>query len=154
MTRPDQITVQAASPDPAFQTAEVAAVFDAYPPTVRERLQGLRRLIFDTASGTEGVGSVQETLKWGQPSYLTVRPKSGTTIRIDQVASVPGRYALYVHCQTSLVETFRTLYPDALIFEGDRAILFDGETDPPPDILRHCIALALTYHLRKTQQRR
>ncbi len=144
----------ATSTEPAFQTADVASVFDGYPPTVREKLLGLRRQIFETAAATEGVGTLQETLKWGQPSYLTARPKSGTTIRIDQMGSVPGRYAMYVHCQTSLIETFRELYPDALNYEGDRAVIFDSDKDAPEDIVRHCIALALTYHLRKVRHRR
>jgi hypothetical protein len=49
----------------------VEAVFDAYPRPVRAKLLALRRLILDTAKRTEGVGRLQETLKWGQPSYLT-----------------------------------------------------------------------------------
>lgn len=134
---------------PEFQTSDVEAVFNAYPPAVREKLLGLRRLIFDTALATEGVGPLQETLKWGQPSYLTARTKTGTTIRIDHVGSVPGRFAMYVHCQTNLVATFRELYPDVLSYEGDRAIVFDRDDEIPEEILRHCIALALTYHLRK-----
>ncbi len=139
---------------PAFQNADVESVFAGYPSDLGERLLRLRRLIFETAESTEGVGQLQETLKWGQPSYLTARTKSGTTIRIDQVASAPGRYAMYVHCQTSLVEMFRELYPDALTYEGDRAIVLGPDDDIPEDILRHCIALALTYHLRKPKSRR
>lgn len=127
----------------------VRAVFDAYPAEVRERLLDLRALILETASATKGVGQLQETLKWGQPSYLTLKPKSGSTIRIDRVKAEPGRYALYCHCQTSLIEDFRTLYPDELRFEGNRAMVFDAADTVDDDALRHCIALALTYHARK-----
>jgi hypothetical protein len=49
----------------------VDAVFNAYPMPVKARLRALRRLIFQTAQTTKGVGALQETLKWGQPSYLT-----------------------------------------------------------------------------------
>ena len=132
---------------PPFADPAVEAIFQAYPSAVRKRLLALRRLILDTAKSTAGVGRIEETLKWGQPSYLTVQPKSGSTIRIDQVP--PGGYALYVHCQTNLVATFRELYPTALAYGGNRSILFDAGRDPPEAILRHCIALALTYHLRK-----
>src|SRR5262249_18997440 len=90
----------------------VAAAFSSYPKGVRARLLALRKLILDTARATEGVGPVEETLKWGQVSYLTSESRSGSTIRIDQVKSEPGRYALYFHCQTNLVETFRELYPE------------------------------------------
>lgn len=124
------------------------AVFDSYPKPVRTKLLALRKLILDTAKTTEGVGAIEETLKWGQPSYLTSESKSGSTIRIDQVKAVPGQYAVYFHCQTNLVETFRELYPK-LTYSGNRAILLDAAKKLPEAELRHCVGLALTYHLRK-----
>lgn len=126
----------------------VDAVFNAYPHSVRAKLKALRRLIFDTADTTKGVGALEETLKWGQPSYLTAESKSGSTIRIDQVKAEAGRYAVYFHCQTNLVETFRELYPD-LRYGGNRCIILDAGEKLPEEALRHCVALALTYHLRK-----
>ncbi len=123
-------------------------MFDAYPKPVRTKLLALRRLILDTAKTTKGVGLVEETLKWGQPSYLTPETKSGSTVRIDQVKPEPGQYAVYFHCQTNLVETFRELYPE-LRYGGNRCILLDAEDKVPEAELRHCVALALTYHLGK-----
>jgi hypothetical protein len=134
----------AAQPDPA-----VDAVFDAYPKPLKAKLLALRRLIFDTAKTTKGVGALQETLKWGQPSYLTPETKSGSTIRIDQVKSAPGQYAVYFHCQTNLVETFRELYPKEFSYGGNRSILLNAKGEVPEAALRHCVALALTYHLTK-----
>ncbi len=132
-----------------FDDPAVRKVFETYPHDVRGSLLQLRALILETAAATEGVGPLQETLKWGQPSYLTPRTKSGSTIRIDQVKGEAGRYALYCHCQTSLIEDFRTLYPEDFRFEGKRAMLFEAQDPPSEDALRHCIALALTYHARK-----
>jgi hypothetical protein len=131
-----------------FAESAVEAVFGAYPSPVRSKLLALRRLILDTADATEGVGTLEETLKWGQPSYLTIESKSGSTIRIDQVKAEAGRYAVYFHCQTNLVETFRELYPE-LRYGGNRSILLDAGEKLPEKALRHCIALALTYHARK-----
>ena len=133
----------------AFSSAEVAAKFRDYPEGPREKLLSLRRLIFDVAATTAGVGELTETLKWGQPSYLTDQTGSGSPVRLDRVRSSPGRTALYFHCQTNLVATFRELYPDKLRFEGDRAIVFDAEEAVRGPALRHCLSLALTYHLRK-----
>jgi hypothetical protein len=127
----------------------VEAVFSAYPKPLRAKLLALRRLIFETAKATEGVGALQETLKWGQPSYLTPETGSGSTIRIDRVKSGANRYAAYFHCQTDLVETFRQLYPTELSFVGNRSILLEAGDELPQAALRHCIALALTYHLNK-----
>jgi hypothetical protein len=129
--------------------AAVEEVFRAYPKPLQAKLLALRRLIFDTARATKGVGALQETLKWGQPSYLTTETKSGSTIRIDQVKAAANQYAIYFHCQTDLVETFRQLYPTQLSYGGNRSILLNAACDLPEPELRHCVALALTYHLRK-----
>jgi hypothetical protein len=132
-----------------FSDPAVDAIFSAYPGPIRAKLLALRRLIFDTAKATSGVGAIKETLKWGQPSYLTAETKSGSTIRIDRVKSAANRYAVYFHCQTDLVETFRELYPTELSYGGNRSILLNAEDELPEPALRHCVALALTYHLNK-----
>ncbi len=131
-----------------FGDARVAAVFKDYPPGLRARLMALRELMFDTASGTPGVGSLDETLKWGQPSYLTAESGSGTTVRIDRLKNRDG-YAIYFHCQSGLVDQFRTIYPDTFTYEGKRAIVLAAKDRVPTRALGHCIALALTHHLRK-----
>jgi Domain of unknown function (DU1801) len=131
-----------------FSDPAVEAAFDAYPKPLKARLLALRRLIFDTARTVEGVGPLQETLKWGQPSYLTPQTKSGSTIRIDRIKST-NQYAIYFHCQTNLVETFRELYPAELSYGGNRSIILNADEAVPEPTLRHCVALALTYHLNK-----
>jgi hypothetical protein len=135
-------------PDPA-----VTAVFDACPKPVKSKLLALRRLIFATAKSTAGVGALEEALKWGQVSYLTSETKSGSTIRIDRVKSAANQYAVYFHCQTDLVSTFRELYPE-LNYGGNRSILLDAADELPEEALRHCVALALTYHLNKRKTAR
>jgi len=131
---------------------QVAAVFSSYPEPIKSRLLALRRLILETAGRTEGVGALEETLKWGQVSYLTTESRSGSTIRIDQIKSetrpAANRYAMFFHCQSNLVETFRELYPE-LSYSGNRAILLNAAEKLPEASLRHCIALALTYHRNK-----
>jgi uncharacterized protein DUF1801 len=139
----------AATPRAAISNPAVDAVFRAYPKPLKAKLLALRRLILDTARTTSGVGALQETLKWGQPSYLTAETKSGSTIRINQVKSTDHQYAVYFHCQTDLVETFRQLYPTELSYGGNRSILLNAGDELPEAALRHCVALALTYHLRK-----
>jgi Domain of unknown function (DU1801) len=139
-TRPNDSSVPS---DP-----KVAAVFSSYPQPLRTKLLALRKLILDTARTTEGVGPLEETIKWGQVSYLTHETGSGSTVRIDQVKPAADRYAVYFHCQTNLVETFRELYPE-LTYGGNRSILLDTSKSLPTEALRHCVALALTYHLNK-----
>jgi len=129
-----------------FNSTQVAEIFDSYPKHMREKLMFLRQLVFETALETEGVGVLEETLKWGEPSYLV---KGGSTIRIDWKESNPTQYALYFNCKSKLVDTFRELYGDKLKIEGNRTILFDENDDIPVDVLKHCISLSLTYHSRK-----
>jgi uncharacterized protein DUF1801 len=132
-----------------FDNAAVAAVFAAYPKEVRTQLLRLRELVFDTAAQTPGVGPLEETLRWGQPSYLTSKSKAGSTIRIDRVAAHAGRYAIYFHCRTSLVSDFKAMYPADFRYEGKRSIVFGADDKVPVKQLGHCIAMALTYHLSK-----
>src|ERR1700688_4252728 len=157
MKHPTRKTVAkpaAAKPREGFSDPAVPAVFNAYATPLKAKLKALRRLIFETARTTKGVGALLETLKWGQPSYLTPETKSGSTIRIDQVKSAAGQYAVYFHCQTDLVETFRELYPTQLRFGGNRSLLLNAKAELPRAELRHCVALALTYHLNKRKAAR
>lgn len=129
-----------------FQTPEVEEVFDNYPESIRRKLMFLRQLILDTASETGDVIKLEETLKWGEPSYLC---KGGSTIRINWKKSKPKQYAMYFHCKTKLVDIFKEIYRDKFNFEGNRAIVFNEDDKIPIEELKHCISLSLTYHIRK-----
>ena len=132
-----------------FASPAVEAVFSASPAPVKKHLLGLRKMIFEVAASTSGVGELEETLKWGEPAYLTTASKSGSTIRIAARPGSPTQYALYVNCQTTLVDTWRTLFPTGFSYEGNRAIVFDAADELPQDDLRFCIGMALTYHRSK-----
>jgi len=126
-----------------IESQEVNAVFDHYPVSIQEKLIYLRSLVLETALETDGVSSIEETLKWGEPSYLA---KGGSTIRLGWNKSKPNQYVLYFHCKTKLVDTFKELYSELLKFDGNRAIVFNVNDEVPSDELRHCISLSLTYH--------
>lgn len=121
----------------------VQEVFDRYPPTVRKKMMALRELILETARETEGIIAVEETLKWGEPSYLT---KNGSTLRMGWKPKLPEHYALYFKCTSRLVETFRALFRDTFQFERNRAILFPLKNRIPVEEVKKCIRAALTYH--------
>ncbi len=121
----------------------VAKIFQSYPRNIRRKLMYLRQLIFDVASGTSDIGKVEETLKWGEPSYLV---KGGSTVRIGWKESRPEYYVMYFNCNTKLVDTFKEVYSDSFNFEDSRAIVFRREDTVPSRVLKHCIALSLQYH--------
>lgn len=131
-----------------FSNSEVRAKFDAYPLTARRRLLALRELVFRVAAATPGVGEVDESLKWGEPTY-TPRNKAGSPFRMDWKAKAPDDYAVYFHCQTGLVEMFKTLFPSDFRFAGNRALVLALDSKVPVDELAVCISAALTYHRNK-----
>ncbi len=138
---------------PVVSDWDVAKVFEGYPEAVRAALLRLRTLIQEVARETEGVGALQETLKWGQPSYLTAESKAGVTVRIDQIKGDEQAVGLYVHCQSGLIEQFKVHYREQLRFEGKRVVVLKLDEPLPEGPLRHCIALALTHHRRKKKAR-
>ena len=128
--------------------AAVRAVFEAQPPALRDALLELRGHVLEAAMESGRVGDLVETLKWGEPAYLPKKARVGTTVRINAVKGSADRYGAYFHCQTTLLESFRHLYRDAFSYEGSRAIFFRLGEAYPVDALRHCLTLALTYHLK------
>jgi len=130
-----------------FENSDMAEKFASYPPKTRTKLLSLRELIFEVASKTEKIGKLEETFRWGEPSYLTTESHSGSMIRINKTKT-EGQYAMYFHCQTSLVDTFREIYPE-LTYQGNRAIIFNEKDKIPDNKIKHCISLTLTYHLNK-----
>ena len=135
-----------------IQNSAVAAKFQNYPPKMRPKLMALRKIILQTAANTAEVGEIEETLKWGEPAYLTSQSGSGSTIRIDWKRSRPEEYAMYFNCNTNLVDTFRTMFPNDFKYEGNRALVFEANAPIPTDALRFCIAAASTYHRTKQNQ--
>ena len=128
-----------------FRSKDVEAAFAAYPDGIRAKLYVIRELIFSASSSIEAIGPITETLKWGEPAYLTEASRSGSTVRIGWKTDFPSRYAIYFNCQTTLVDTFRSLYPE-LNFEGNRALLLNEDDRIDEASVSRCIELALTYH--------
>jgi hypothetical protein len=132
--------------------AQVADVIASFPAAARERLLAVRALIFEAAEA-ERVGPLTETLKWGEPAYLTERSRAGSTIRLGWKPASPQTIAIYFNCKTTLVESFRATLGDALSFEANRAVLLDLSRPLPAEAVRLCVAAALTYHRAKAAKR-
>lgn len=120
------------------------AAFAEWPPLVRDCAERVRTLIYEVAEETCSA-PVEESLKWGQPSFSN--GKVGTPLRLGHVPDNPLPLRIYVHCATNLIDQCRTRLSD-LTYEKNRAICL-SDTAPLPEIeLKACIALALSYHLR------
>ncbi|MGB3183541.1 MAG: DUF1801 domain-containing protein [Cyclobacteriaceae bacterium] len=121
----------------------VQKVFDTYPEAMQGRLQALRRLIIEAAEEAQDVSVMEETLKWGEPSYLT---KQGSTIRIDWKEKNPEQYAIYFKCTSKLVPSFKEVFGSLFNYENNRAIIFGIDERIPAAELKKCITAALLYH--------
>lgn len=121
----------------------VTEVFEGYPKEIKPKMLHLRELVLSAASEMNGLEILEETLKWGEPSYLA---KHGSTVRMDWKEKKPDQYAIYFKCTSKLVPTFKAIYKDIFQFEGDRAIVFKLDEKIPEAELKHCISMALSYH--------
>jgi hypothetical protein len=124
----------------------IAAVLAGYPEAASAQANRLATLIRHEAARID-VGPLTETLKWGEPAFMTEATKSGTTIRMAWKPKAPDVLQMLIGCQTSLVDTWRDRFPE-LRYAGNRAVLLALDAPLPEDAVRSCIALALTYHRR------
>lgn len=125
------------------QNQLVVSKFDNYPNKVKPQMDNLRSLILQTAEEIDSISEMEETLKWGEPSYLV---KKGSTIRIDWKPKAPNQYAIYFKCTSSLVETFKVIFGDQFKYEKNRAVVFEIDEKVPTEELKMCIGMALQYH--------
>ena len=120
--------------------AKVQAVFEGFPAVERQGLLKLRQMILDSPTQAP----ITEALRWGQPAYLC---KTGSTLRLGLPKT--GGFALYAHCQTTLIRDFVDMFPDDFTIEGNRAVHFHTLSDVQPEKLDFLISSALSYKLNK-----
>lgn len=124
---------------------DVQAVYDACPPPVRHGLHQLRGLILAQADLMPQIGPVTESLRWGQPAFLTLDSGAACSLRIGPVKG--QGFGLFVHCQTGLIAAFAAGAGVGLRFGGTRAVLFDPSDRIDPAQISVLIGQALGYHL-------
>ena len=129
--------------DPRFETKMAS-----YPEHIQGKLLFLRKLINQIASEIPEVEQLEETLKWGEPSFLT---KHGSTLRMDWKKGTPNQYQLYFKCTSRLVETFRVVFGDFFNYENNRAIIFQLNDEIPELEIKKCIKATLIYHKVKNE---
>ncbi len=56
-------------------------------------------------------------------------------------------YAIYFNYNTTLMDSFRNLFPHTFTFEGNRALVFNSGDKLPKKELAFCLGMALTYHV-------
>lgn len=123
----------------------VAEKFNAYPQKIRPLMEALRGAVYEIANTQPGM-HVEESLKWGEPSYCC---KGGSAIRMDWKQKNPEVLSLYFNCNTTLIETFKEIFPTTFEYVGRREIRLPVEEKLPLIELKQCFDLALKYHKLK-----
>jgi hypothetical protein len=132
-------------PDP------LARIRASYPLAAKTAFDHCRAVLFEEAERL-GVGEIEETLKWGEPAYLTVQ-KAGSTIRMGWTATSPDQFNLYFICSTDLVGRISSEFPDAFTYSGNRCAAMPLDGPAPAIPLRAAVSMALTYHKDKALAR-
>lgn len=127
----------------------VVQTFDNYPAQIRATLLEVRALIFQIQQDDPNIGELNETLRWGEVSYLTEQSKSGSMIRLATTRS--GEPAVFFHCGTLLIERFRGQYGHVFDFEANRALKLNVPVSETIVELKDCLTQALRYKLDKDQ---
>lgn len=126
-----------------MENINVTRLINAYPKVVQTRLFELRKVIFETASELEITDHLEETLKWGEPAYVS---KTGSTLRFDWKEKSALQYSLYFNCKTTLLDTIKERYGKLFEYRGNRELILNIDCPLPIDEIKKCIELSLTYH--------
>lgn len=135
----------------AFDRLSIEQAYQSMPRRFRDPALQLREMILGMASELEATGGIEETLKWGQPSYLPLKAGVGSTIRV--AVHDDQHLGLYFNCNTTLVESFRALFADDLSYARNRAVLLDVDKPLPEALIRQCVCMGLYYHRDKRRMR-
>lgn len=128
-------------------------VFDNYSKGIKKSLLEVREIVLKTAAQNKEIGELDEVLRWGQPTFLTRKTKSGTMIRIDQIKNEDHKIGIFFHCQSRVIEMIKLKYGDKLDYDGNRGVLFDTSKRLPKRVIKDCAFLALRYNLIKSHKK-
>ena len=129
----------------------VPQAFSGYPREAQAILLAIRELIFAVSKSDPEIGQLQEALRWGELSFLTEKPNTGSIIRL--AITKAGEPAVFFHCGTSLVETFRAQCSHIFDFENNRAMVLRLPVEETAVELSDCIRQALRYKLDRRSEK-
>lgn len=113
-----------------------------------DKVMEIRNWIYEIAESNDLIGEIEECMKWGQPSFLTPKTKSGSTIRIGKVDD--SEFALYFNCKTTIAKEIAREFPEWNC-DGKRALYFKANQKLSKTKLITCLNKALLYHKRKSE---
>ncbi|WP_208721788.1 hypothetical protein [Leptospira mtsangambouensis] len=128
---------------------EITSYYFNLTPAMLEKFMEIRNWIYELSHADEKIGEIAECLKWGEPSFLTPKTKSGSTIRMAKVNEL--EFALYFNCKTTIAKEIAIEFPEWNC-DGKRALYFSVSQKISKSKLIICLKKALLYHKRKEQK--
>lgn len=107
------------------------------------------RTLFHRIAQENNIGVLDETLKWGQPSWRPRRARTGSTLRMNWSPASPDQMSFFVDCKTDLAARMATLYPTPFSNDGRRRLDMSLALPLPEQALAHLAEMTFTYHLRR-----
>ncbi|PKA24535.1 hypothetical protein [Leptospira meyeri] len=126
---------------------EVSSYYFNLTPVMFDKFMEIRTWIYELSESDERIGEIEECLKWAEPSFLTPKTKSGSTIRIGKVDD--SEFSLYFNCKTTIAKEIAIEFPE-LNCDGRRALYFKTNQKLSKTKLIVCLKKALLYHKRKS----
>lgn len=130
-----------------FPSEEVSSYYFNLTAVMFDLFMEIRTWIYELSVADEKIGEIEECLKWGEPSFLTPKTKSGSTIRMAKVNEF--EFALYFNCNTTIAKEIAMEFPE-LNCDGRRALYLSVSKKLPKSKLIVCLKKALLYHKRKS----
>ncbi|TGL86948.1 hypothetical protein EHQ68_15335 [Leptospira congkakensis] len=128
-----------------FPSEEISSYYFNLTPVMFDKFMEIRTWIYELSESDERIGEIEECLKWAEPSFLTPKTKSGSTIRIAKVNEV--EFALYFNCKTTIAKEIAIEFPEWNC-DGRRALYFKANQKLSKAKLIVCLKKALLYHKR------
>ena len=124
------------------------SIVDHYTVELKDKFLYLKSLIYEQAALNPKIGEIEESLKWGQLSYVS-KNRSGTPIRLGIERKMPGYFGLYVNCSTTVINDAKHIYGDKFQYDGNRGLMFKSDDQLPEKEIRHIIDIILCHHINK-----
>ncbi len=131
-----------------MENTPLAALIATWPAPARDALLTCRNL-FHQISKDRALGPLDEALKWGQPAWRPVKPRTGSTLRLWWSDAQPDHLAVFVDCKTDLAARMGDLYPQLPENDLQRRLSFSLDAPFPEQAMSHLADMTFAYHLNK-----
>ncbi len=104
------------------------------------------------AQAVTALKKLENTFYWQRRNviWMLKKPSNGASPAMFARVAVPsgltGKPNILSNMRFTLVESFRELYRDEFVFEGNRAMVFQLGQNVNWQAFRHCVSMSLQYH--------